>query len=86
MSFLVCGTILETIAAGLLSTLGLRTRIGEWIGYQILAGVGSGIALPIPFIAIQASLKPDDIPLGSKTANFLKIPLLSYCSSLLTSR
>ena len=67
ISFLVCGTIIETIAAGLISTLAPSTSTGKWIGYQVFAGFGSGIALQIPFIAIQATSKPEDVPLGSKS-------------------
>lgn len=67
---LVYGAIIETIAAGLISTLKTSTTTGAWIGYQILAGFGSGTALQVPFIVIQATSKPEDIPLGSKRNSF----------------
>ena len=33
ISFLVLGTIIETIAAGLIPTFKVSTAIGKWIGY-----------------------------------------------------
>jgi hypothetical protein len=44
---LTAGSIVETIAAGLLFTLDVGTSIGNWVGYQILAGFGYGLALQI---------------------------------------
>jgi hypothetical protein len=50
-----------TIAAGLLYTLDVGTPPGKWIGYQILAGFGYGIALQVSIIIAQAFSAPSDI-------------------------
>ncbi len=42
VSWMVGGSVLSTIGAGLIFTLDIGTGSGKWIGYQILAGVGSG--------------------------------------------
>lgn len=63
--FLISGIIIRTVAAGLISTLKASTTTGEWIGYQVVAGFGSGLSSQIPFLAIQATSQPLDIPLAS---------------------
>ena len=41
-----------------------------WIGYQILAGVGAGACVQIPFIAVQVVLNKKDMPLGNAISIF----------------
>lgn len=41
----VFGNALATVANGLFSTFSPTTSTGKWIGYQILVGIGRGIAL-----------------------------------------
>ncbi|KAF4628140.1 hypothetical protein G7Y89_g10018 [Cudoniella acicularis] len=43
-----------------------------WIGYQILAGFGTGLALDLPQVAVQPSLAPQDIPIGISTTIFFQ--------------
>ncbi|AEO61264.1 hypothetical protein MYCTH_2311259 [Thermothelomyces thermophilus ATCC 42464] len=57
----VGGAVLAVIAAGLLYTLDIDTGVGKWVGYQLLAGIGWGLAFQIPIIAGQASAQPEDI-------------------------
>lgn len=59
---IVAGTALGTISAGLLYTLDIDTSDGKWIGYQIIGGVGWGIASQIPIITVQATAPPADLP------------------------
>ena len=66
VEFAWLGTVLLTVGSGLLSTLQVDSAAGTWIGYQILAGFGVGFALQTPFIAVQATVQPSDVPLGSK--------------------
>lgn len=49
---IACG-ILTAISCGLLSMLGPHTAIAKWIGFQILGGVGRGLGIQMPIIAIQ---------------------------------
>ncbi len=60
------GAAIFTVGAAMLSTLKVNSNAGRWIGYQILAGVGAGSGIQIPFISIQAVLNSKDMPTGSQ--------------------
>lgn len=57
----VGGAIIGVVAAGLLYTLDIDTSIGKWIGYQLLGGVGWGLAFQVPIIVGQSNADPEDI-------------------------
>jgi hypothetical protein len=59
--FVILGSALSTIAAGLFYTLSPTSSNGQWIGYQILAGFGIGMCSQIPLMAAQALAKNEDI-------------------------
>lgn len=61
--FYAC-SILSSIGAGLITTWQLDTASPTWIGYQVLSGFGTGLALALPQVAVQPSLSPSEIPLG----------------------
>jgi hypothetical protein len=63
---MIVGTMLATIGSGLVYTFDVGTPSSEWIGYQIIAGIGSGLVLQIPIIVAQAVSTPED--LSSSTA------------------
>ena len=58
---IVVGTALGTVCTGLLYTLDIGTGEGKWIGYQIIGGVGWGIASQIPIITVQATAPAADL-------------------------
>lgn len=68
--FMLAGGAIFTIGAGLLITLKVSTPIGMWVGYQVLAGAGAGMALQPPFIAVQAVLSEADLPVGNALTGF----------------
>jgi MFS family permease len=68
--FLWVGASFTTIGSGLLFTLKVNSGAGPWIGYQIIAGLGVGIAVQIPFIAVQVVLPKNDMPSGSGLLGF----------------
>lgn len=73
------GAALATIAAGLLYTLDIGTGMGKWIGYQILAGLGWGVAFQIPIIVAQATAKAEDMASSTALVLCKSIPrFLSY--------
>ena len=57
----VVGTALGVVCTGLLYTLDIGTGEGKWIGYQIIGGVGWGIASQIPIITVQATAPAADL-------------------------
>lgn len=57
----VSGAITAITASGLLYTLDINNSTGKWIGYQIIAGVGWGIAFQVPIIVGQSNADPKDM-------------------------
>lgn len=66
---MILGAIGATIGCGLLYTLSMASTSGEWIGYQALVGLSTGLAFQIPVISSQAVVSPSD--LSSATAMIL---------------
>lgn len=60
--FLVIGGIFATVGAGLLYSLDIDSSAGQYIGYQILVGVGVGTSIQIPVITAQALSDMAEIP------------------------
>ncbi|TQW00433.1 hypothetical protein V2A60_001515 [Cordyceps javanica] len=58
LPFMICSAVIIAIANGLLSTWGPHTHTLTWAGYQVLLGVGRGMAFQMPVIAIQAHTPP----------------------------
>ncbi|OCL11141.1 MFS general substrate transporter [Glonium stellatum] len=68
--FMWFGASVFTVGAGMMRTLQVDTLSGKWIGYQVLAGVGAGAALQIPFVSVQCALKAKDMPTGNALVGF----------------
>lgn len=66
----VVGAAITVVGAGLLYTFDLNTSIGKWVGYQIIAGFGWGLAYQVPLIIAQGASDPADI--SSATAIILR--------------
>lgn len=64
------GSAVFCVGSGMLYTLKVSSSTGTWIGYQILGGVGAGMCVQIPFIAVQVVLSKKDMPIGNATAIF----------------
>ena len=58
---IVAGTALGLVCTGLLYTFDIGTSEGKWIGYQVIGGVGWGIASQIPIITVQATAPAADL-------------------------
>ncbi|KAH1521084.1 hypothetical protein KXW39_006112 [Aspergillus fumigatus] len=71
-SLMVIGSALATVGSGLICTLDIDTGSGKWIGYQIVAGVGLGLALQIPVILNQALVTPSDLSSISAVTLFMQ--------------
>ncbi len=81
---IVGGAVLAIVGNSLLCTLDIGTSSGKWIGYQIITGVGVGIALQVPIIVVQGSCDPKDSSLLSRPSYFVRFCLLLrlLCSSI----
>ena len=71
---LFAGGVLLTVGSGLIFTLEIDSSAGEYIGYQILVGVGNGISSQIPLIASLAFAPPEDIALTTALVLCMNYP------------
>ena len=61
----IVGCAISIAGCALLSSLQVNTASPSWIGYEILASVGLGIAIQQGFIAVQAVLPLEQLPIGT---------------------
>lgn len=62
--FMHVGSAIASVGLGLLSTLTASTGLGQSIVYQILCGVGIGLALDGPQLAAQTVFEQSDVPIA----------------------
>jgi MFS family permease len=65
------GGVLAATGAGLITTFGGTTSGARIIGYQFLAGFGSGLCHQIPYTSILQVLPSKDVVPGSALCSFL---------------
>ncbi|KAI4708224.1 hypothetical protein J4E89_006846 [Alternaria sp. Ai002NY15] len=68
--FMWFGSAIFAIGAGMLYTLKVHSPPGQWIGYQILAGIGAGAGVRIPFVAVQVVTNETDMPTANACVMF----------------
>jgi len=68
--FMWFGSAIFAIGAGMLYTLTVHSPPGQWIGYQILAGIGAGAGVQIPFVAVQVVTNEKDMPTANACVMF----------------
>ncbi|USP74136.1 hypothetical protein yc1106_01410 [Curvularia clavata] len=68
--FMWFGSAIFAIGSGMLYTLKVGSPAGKWIGYQILAGVGAGAGVQIPFVAVQVVSNEKDMPTANACVMF----------------
>jgi hypothetical protein len=61
----VIGCAIGTVGCGLLSTLNPNTSSSMWIGYEILASAGIGMAIQQGFTAVQIVLPMEEVAIGT---------------------
>ncbi|KAL2869698.1 major facilitator superfamily domain-containing protein [Aspergillus lucknowensis] len=61
MPWALVGGALSAVGSGLLGTLSPTTVTAAWAGYQIILGLGRGMATQPPMLAVQNSISPDDV-------------------------
>ncbi|KAK5080664.1 hypothetical protein LTR05_008368 [Lithohypha guttulata] len=71
--FLIGGSALLVVGAGLITTWEANVGAGMWIGYQIVAGLGLGLILQQPTVAAQAVLPESDLSRGLSLLQFVNI-------------
>ncbi|KKY28642.1 putative mfs transporter [Phaeomoniella chlamydospora] len=68
--FIWVGSAIFPVGTGLLYLLKVDSGPGQWIGYQILAGIAAGICVQLPFVAVQCVLSKKDMATGNAVAVF----------------
>ena len=68
--WIMTGTVLASIAAGLYSTFKVDTGHAAWIGFQVLGGLGTGFCMETPLTAAQTVLKPQEASVGISLVTF----------------
>jgi hypothetical protein len=59
--FMVASGVISAIGCGLLYTLDMHSSEAQYLGYQALLGVGLGLGVQVPMIAMQALSEPADM-------------------------
>lgn len=66
------GTTFLAVGYGLLIDLSAQSSVGKMVGYQIIAGIGSGCLFEPPLIALQACVAQDDTATATSTLAFIR--------------
>ncbi|KAI2464678.1 efflux pump [Annulohypoxylon bovei var. microspora] len=79
--------VLSSIGTGLMSTLQADSSVGRWVGFQILAGVGSGAGLQLGIISIQGVTTGEELSSAMAfmvfTQSLFPAIILSLCNLVL---
>ncbi|KAJ7182973.1 major facilitator superfamily domain-containing protein [Mycena crocata] len=70
--FMILGSLLTSIGAGLLSTFEVDTGHAMWIGYQVMYGLGVGAGIQQPVMVVQTVLAPQDVATGTSLILFMQ--------------
>lgn len=68
----VASTVITSIGCGLLSLLSPTSSAGQWIGFQLLVGIGIGLGMQQAAVIVQQTLAQEDIPLGIAAVTFFQ--------------
>lgn len=68
--FAIASAVIMSVGAGLLTMFTPTTAHPEWIGYQALFGIGTGLGVQQSTVAVQAVLSREDVPTGSSLIMF----------------
>ncbi|KAK8067658.1 hypothetical protein PG996_006770 [Apiospora saccharicola] len=67
---MLLGSTLMGVGFGFLTTLTPSSGPAAWVGWQLLLGLGMGLAIPQPWSAIQTALPAGQVPLGMTAVSF----------------
>ncbi|KAK7968787.1 hypothetical protein PG988_007860 [Apiospora saccharicola] len=85
----VFSLLLSSIGTGLMSTLQADSSVGRWVGFQILAGMGSGSGLQLGRISIQSVTSGEELSSGMAfmvfTQSLFPAIVLPLCNVALVS-
>ncbi|KAH7355408.1 major facilitator superfamily domain-containing protein [Rhexocercosporidium sp. MPI-PUGE-AT-0058] len=68
--WMLVSAVVMSIGCGMLTTFTINTGSPAWIGWQAMAGLGIGLGMQLPLIAVQTVLPTDEIPIGTALVVF----------------
>lgn len=68
--WMYAGCVLTTVGAGLISTFSTTTPHQQWIGYQVIWGLGLGLGMQQPSVGAQVALARKDVATGASMMFF----------------
>lgn len=68
--YMIGGQIICVIGAGVITRINLQTPTALWVIYFVIAGLGMGMGMQIPYTALQVVLSERDAPTGNAIAVF----------------
>jgi hypothetical protein len=71
--FMILGAALLLVSSSLATTWEVSSPAGQWIGYQVLFGVGAGLGIQQAHTAAQTVLAVSDVPTGAVVLIFAQI-------------
>lgn len=87
---MILGSALMVIGVVLITTFTPDTSTGHWIGYQIIYGVGCGLAFQQPYTAVQIIVSESQVPMALVSLSFTPeigaIVALSVAQNVLVNR
>ena len=69
---MLVSAVIAAVGNGLLSTLSPDTTTAMCAGYEIVVGIGRGMSLQLPFIALQSHAPPALAPIATATLVFFQ--------------
>ncbi|USW51350.1 Putative major facilitator superfamily, MFS transporter superfamily [Septoria linicola] len=66
------GSVLIIVAAGLIWTLDVGSGAGKWIGFQVLAGIGTGFSFQLPVVVSQRTAVTEEVSTVSAICLFFQ--------------
>lgn len=60
------------VGVALITTFDLETSFGKWFGYQVIAGLGTGVVFQAGLIVIQNAVPPQLIPQATACVQFFQ--------------
>ncbi|ORY11724.1 major facilitator superfamily domain-containing protein [Clohesyomyces aquaticus] len=71
--WLLMGVALMSVGSGLFTRFKPDTSNATWIGFQVIFGLGAGMFMMVPLLAVQAVLDAEKTPVGISTVNFFQM-------------
>ncbi|KAE8360400.1 MFS transporter [Aspergillus caelatus] len=70
--FMIAGSIIMAVGAGLFLTFKVETPTSMWFGFQVVFGAGAGIGMELANIAVQTVLPEKDVSVGTSLVVFAR--------------